>query len=332
MKKEHILVDVIALLMVSFSAIVTVFQLVNRFMTPLYGAILIIAGLVSAIIFLFIDEGNRRNMRIVSVACNSVAIGAVFGVLFLLLELQMTVLSSVIIALIFAGIVFLTYYFFYCFGGRLLPALIGGVILVIGACLYMHFDYPALGTNLNIYVIMFAVIAVIHYIVALIVVNSKEYSVVDGMAYGYFGITLAILIVAGIFLLAAADGDLDIDIDFGGGSSSNSSSKPSNATRTRVTSKASRPIISDKAVDTICTAGEDIAYVASSIASDAADPVVQLKNQQYMLQNAYYIAYLGLALNALTIEQIKELNMLEYQYIGGVFTVEEYNRKLNKYK
>ena len=200
MKKEQILVDVIALLMVSFAAIVTVFQLVNRFMTPLYGAILIIAGLVSAIIFLFIDEDNRRNMRIVSVGCNSVAIGAVFGVLFLLLELQMTVLSSVIIALIFAGIVFLTYYFFYCFGGRLLPALIGGVLLAIGACLYMYFDYPALGMNLNIYVIMFAVIALIHYIVALIVVNSEDYSVVDGMAYGYFGITLAILVVAGIYL------------------------------------------------------------------------------------------------------------------------------------
>lgn len=328
MKENSVLLDVFGALLISFAIIVTMFQVVNRFVTPLYAAIFIIVGLITAIVFLFIDKENRRNMRIVSICCNSLAIGSIFGLLFTLLEMSMSIIPSVIIAGIFACIIFLFYYLFYQFDSRILPGILGFLIIAIGICLYWLFLLPILGDEYNLYAILFAVISIIHYIIALIVVTSDKKTIIDGMSYGYFGVTLAILVVAGIFLLIASDGDLDIDIDVGSGASKSSGKSSTVA-----------PKVSRKVLEAVTS---DSARVAQDITADLVDSVSMVSNnassqyvfhhQKHMIKDALYIAYLGTILNDLSVQQIKELNVLEKEYLNGVYTLEEYKKKLDKYK
>lgn len=328
MEKEHVLLDVGAALMLSFAIIVTMFQVVNRFMTPLYAAILIIAGLITAIVFLFVCEDSRRTMRIISICCNSIAIGSIFGLLFMLLEITMNIIPSVIIASIFAGIIFLIYYLFYIFDTRILPGIICFILLVLGGVLYWIYLLPGFEDMFNMYIIMFGVITIIHYLIALIVVTSDKKTIIDGMSYGYFGVTLAILVVAGIFLLMASDGDLgDIDIDFGGGSGG--SSKKSGRVSSKASSHGKVKSTTRNALDiTIDVADSMPVYSSTNTVSNQQ----VLIHQRYMLQDAFYITYLGMTLNSLTLDQIDELNALEKQYLNGVYTKEQYKKKLDKFK
>ena len=323
MEKDNVLLDVGAALMLSFAIIVTMFHVVNRFMTPLYSAILIIAGLITAIVFLFVCEDSRRTMRIISICCNSIAIGSIFGLLFMLLEMSINIIPSVIMAAIFAGIIFVLYYLFYMFDTRVLPGIIGFLLIGVGGALYWVYLLPMLSDEFNIFIIMFGVITIIHYIIALIVVTSDKKTIIDGMSYGYFGITLAILVVAGIFLLMASDGDLDIDI---GGGSSSGSSKSSKSSPSRSSGKVKST--TSRVFDTAVDLGDAYVYTGT----DTVTTKQTLIHQRYMLQDAFYIAYLGVALNDLTLEQIDELNVLEKQYLNGVYTVDQYKKKLDKYK
>lgn len=343
MEKRHVLSDVFASLMISFAIIVTMFHIVYKFMTPLYSAILIIAGLIVAIVFLFVgDEDRRRNMRIVSICCNSVAIGSIFGLLFMLLGMSLPIVGSIIVASIFAGLIFLMYLLYYVCDKRLIPGIILAIILISGLYGFIQLGFKGVEDPYSVYISLFFAIAIIHYIVALIVVTSDKKTIIDGMAYGYFGITLAILVVAGIFLLIASDGDVDLDIDIGGngGKSSRSSSGGRNQLRGSASSKATGAKVSgghnhvDIDLDTV----EDIVYAGADLvdtvdlAINSTSPSPEYKYQRYMLYNAFYIGYLGSVLNNLTVNQIGELNILERQYLEGTISLNEYQKKLDKYK
>ena len=117
------------------------------------------------------------------------------------------------------------------------------------------------------------------------------------MAYGYFGITLVILVVAGIFLLVASDGDIDLDISLDGVSEG-----------------------LDKLGEAVGSAEIDV------------NPHVNVVYNHMIMDNAYYAFYLASVLEYLSNEDIQELNRLEKEFRNGAFTIKEYERKLNKFK
>lgn len=350
MKKYHVLSDVIGALMLSFATIITMFQIVNRFFTTLYGALFIVAGLISAIICLFINKKNKRNMRIASIACNSIAIGSIIGVLFQLLGYSLTIFESIIIAAIFLGIIFLIYYFFYQYDSRVFPGIIGATLLVAANIIYWYIIFPIVPANYNVYIVMFGVTTIIHFIIALIVVCSDKKTIIDGMSYGYFGLTFAILIVAGIFLLLAADGDVDLDIDFGtsGGKKGNSKSSKSGRKisaksqsnksihKTSNKVKSNMPLhksVSGSKLSSITNAVNTIGDISIPLESSGIDYVdFLIQNPNQILEDAVYVAYLGNQIDNIKVGQVRELNELEIQYREGLLTLKEYENKLDKYK
>ena len=320
MNKKHVLADVVGSLMLSYATIITTLQLVNRFMTPLYGALLIIAGLIAAVVFLFIDEDNRRNMRIVSISCNSIAIGSIIGVLFQLLGYTITVFNSVIIGALFLGIVFLIYLLFYNLQSRMLPGLIAGVLLIIFNLLYWESIYPEITLDLNAYIVMFDAITIIHYIIALIVVPSKEITIIDGMSYGYFGLTLVILVVAGIFLLIASDGDVDVDLpSIGDGKREKKSSVSKKAYERRDNMVKKAQFKKETCEINIPYSSYDNHYSDIHVAESIVDGL-------------YYMQYLDDVYDTLTIAQVRELEQLEKDYREGKITLKEYQYQLEKYR
>ena len=110
MNTERKLKDTISALLMSYFIIVSIFQVTSRFLDVTSNVCIAVAGLILAVIFLFVNPDNRRTMRIVSIACNSIAIGSIIGVLYSALNIVLPMLICIIISSLFIGFTFLIYY------------------------------------------------------------------------------------------------------------------------------------------------------------------------------------------------------------------------------
>jgi hypothetical protein len=149
------------------------------------------------------------------------------------------------------------------------------------------------------------------------------------MSYGYFGLTFAILIVAGIFLLVASDGDVDLELDIGSGKGKASKRSKAMPKKSNIRSTSSGVNINingrmaEEIVDEL-TIMSDVEYVPYYTNGK--------QTQNYVMENSFYMAYLGSAINNITYGEIANLNSLEQQYKDGTLTMEEYKSILDKYQ
>ena len=62
------------------------------------------------------------------------------------------------------------------------------------------------------------------------------------------------------------------------------------------------------------------------------DVVIPDKKPSYVIENAFYLTYLGNVINNIKVGEISKLNELEAQYREGIITIEEYKNILDEYK
>jgi hypothetical protein len=310
---ERKLRDTISALFMSYFIIVTIFQVTSRFFSVGVNVSIAVVGLILAVVFLFVNPTRRRTMRIVSIACNSISIGSVIGILYSALDIVLPMIVCIGISLLYIGVTFLIYYFIYILDSRIISSFICGAVLLVLTCIYFSSVYKVLDMVYNFYIIIFGIMTLIHYVIAICVVHSDKNSVITGMSYGYFFITIAVVIVVAIFLLLASEGDVDLDIN-GGGSSKSSGKGSKVSSRARNTS--SKRVLSDapsgraKKLD----AGRVSRTTNNNMVLDVIDASL------YALDD---IAD-ALALQGMYMEDIDTLKKLDDMYKKGTITKEQY--------
>ena len=173
----------------------------------------------------------------------------------------------------------------------------------------------------NYYVALFYVMTVIHYIIAICTTHSVKNSVITGMAYGYFGITIAVIIVVAIFLLLASEGDIDFDGDGGsGGSSSKSKGGKISKAESSVNNKSPKLLESSKPS---ARKGSVASKVSASNASYNGEVVGDML---YAATDILDAAAYTVANTDIVVEDIKTMEELDSLYEEGEITYEEYKR------
>ncbi|MBO7219199.1 MAG: SHOCT domain-containing protein [Clostridia bacterium] len=319
--KERKLRDTISALVMSYFIIILFFQITSRFCELPLIVFMGVAGLILAVIFLFVAPSKKRTMRIVSICCNSITIGCAIGLLFAALDMVLPLIECIVISGLFIGFVFLIYYFIYVLNSRVVSAIIAGLVIVLFAIAYYYMVYEDTESMYNYYVALFYVMTVIHYIIAICTTHSVKNSVVTGMAYGYFGITIAVIIVVAIFLLLASDGDIDFDGDGGsGGSSSKSKGGKISKAESSVNNKSPKLLESSKPS---ARKGSVASKVSASNASYNGEVVGDML---YAATDILDAAAYTVANTDIVVEDIKTMEELDSLYEEGEITYEEYKR------
>ena len=322
--KERKLRDTISALIMSYFIIILVLQVTSRFFEIPAIVCMGVVALILAIVFLFVAPSKKRTMRIISICCNSVTIGSAIGLLYNALSLKMPLVDCIVISGLFIGLVFLIYYFTYVLNSRVVSSIIAGIVLIILAFLYYFIIAEDVEMIYNYYVALFYVMTIIHYIIAICTTHSVKNSIITGMAYGYFGITIAVIIVVGIFLLLASEGD--IDFDAGGGDSGSSSSKSKSVSKSKSTSGAK---LENKKAPKILESDKVSARKASmtSVSNAKMDAKAELAGDLlYAASDILDATALTVANTDIVVEDIKTMEELDNLYEEGEITYEEYKR------
>ena len=316
--QERKLRDTISALIMSYFIIILFFQITSRFMEIPFIVILGVAGLILAVVFLFIAPKKKRTMRIISICCNSVTIGCSIGLLFNALDMVLPLIDCICISGIFIGFVFLIYYFIYVLNSRILSSIIAGIVIVAIAFYYYFYMMEDIEIMYNYYVALFYVMTVIHYIIAICTTHSVKNSVITGMSYGYFGITIAVIVVVAIFLLLASEGDIDFD----GGSGGSSKSKSGHVEKVNSGTNTKSPKILESTKPS-ARKGSIAAKVAGDKVSHNADIAGDLL---YAAGDMLDIAAYTVANTDIVVEDIKTMEELDALYEEEEITYEEYKR------
>ena len=168
---------------------------------------------------------------------------------------------------------------------------------------------------------------IIHYIIAICTTHSVKNSIITGMAYGYFGITIAVIIVVAIFLLLASDGDIDFDLS--GDAGEGSKSKSNNISH--------KPAPKDTPVSKVAKESSRVKDIKASMPTKkpTIDPMVG-----DMILGGVDVALDGLdtaMYTAAAIDEVKEdrnkinrmLKELDELYEKGAISYEKYKRMRN---
>lgn len=318
---ERKLKDTISALMVSYFIIIIMLQATSRFLSIPTIVVTGVVSLILAVVFLFIIPSKKRTMRIISICCNSITIGCSIGLLFSALGLVMPVIHCIIISGLFIGFVFLVYYFIYVLNSRVISSIICGVVIVALGLIYYFTIMENTDDVYNYYIILFYVMTIIHYIIAICTTHSVKNSIITGMAYGYFGITIAVIVVVGIFLLlAASEGDLDLDIG-GSGGEGKSSKVAASKKGVKVEPKDKSP----KILDGTKSSARKAAMAASVVAENDSNADIA-EDILYAASDILDLAALTVENTEVVVEDIKTMEELDKLYEEGKITYEEYKR------
>jgi hypothetical protein len=228
--------------------------------------------------------------------------------------------DCVIISGLFIGFVFLIYYFIYVLNSRVVSSIIAGLVIVVVAFIYYFTMFEDTEMMYNYYVALFYVMTIIHYIIAICTTHSVKNSIITGMAYGYFGITIAVIIVVAIFLLLASEGDIDFEGDGGsGGSSSKSKGGKISKAESSVNNKSPKILESSKPSARKASLKKG-ASGNTSVSADVVDSVL------YAATDALDLAACTVANTDIIVEDIKTMEELDSLYEEGEITYEEYKR------